>query len=612
MTDPRMRLHSFADSPLAAGIEAAARKAKLERQQKELEKEEPKGKLRLGCFEQPAAKKAKIEVKRRELAPLAPPAAAGNDGGEISVPSTANSAEKPAEKPAEKLLPEADLTEELDTPEARREREYFKGYFGEFVGPDKRMLLEEELGRGSFSSVFKCKDTKVGKDYAIKFIRSNKVLQKATEREIKLMRRLRSEASEKDPEASSCLLHLAGPEVFEHDGHLALVFHLQKSDLRTALYDDSGRGFSLVEVQGFAKNIFMALRALRRVRIIHNDLKPDNLLLSLDGKSVRLSDFGNCIDLADQHKRSYVRPAYCSAYRAPEILLGHSYSTRVDIWSAGATLFELAACRPLLLERTNNGMLEELLKICGPFPRSLTSSGKTVSRHFTTEGDFKLRKAKGPTVDEWTEELVLMGRYAKLINPVPPLLQKLVQRLSSYNRKQHAGMCKKLAELVVKCIAPDPGKRPGPEDILKSNAFMNSSAGEESEGEEEEGPRVALVSPPRKSVRSPPAAREGDKGSRIALLSPPRRVLSDTGHDRIALVSPPRKASRGAGGGLDAGKVSKTSPPRKSGRRATTPADSAASSDNGDKGRVSLTSPPRKQGKSGKISLMSPPRKASR
>lgn len=351
--------------------------------------------LRLGCFEAlPAARRGRAVGEPRKGVPLAPAPvpvqlhedeAILSDGDEVQ---GSHASDEPS-----RLLKAG-----VETAEQRRAREYFKGYFGELCGPDNRILLEGELGRGSFSSVFKCKDTRgLGKEYAVKFIRANKVLQKATEREIKLMRRLRSEASEKDPEGAQSFLALAGVETFEHEGHLALVFHLQLCDMRTALYGalgqdrDQGCQFSLPEVRSFGRNIFMALRALRCIRIIHNDLKPDNLLLSLDRKSVKLSDFGIAVDLTDTSKKNHFRPTYCSSYRPPEVTLGQPYSTRVDMWSAGATLFEIAANRPLLTSRSNNGLLHDLLQIAGPFPKRLATSGKVAGRHFTVEGAFKHR-----------------------------------------------------------------------------------------------------------------------------------------------------------------------------------------------------------------------------
>merc|ERR1719421_1860721 len=128
-------------------------------------------------------------------------------------------------------------------------------------------------------------------------------MRKVTEKEVKLMRRLRSQASEKDPDGAACFLGLAGPETFEHCGHLALVFQLQKCDLRSGLHRyGQGKGLPLAFVRNYAVHIFKALRALRSISVIHSDLKPDNLLISLDKASVKLSDFGSAMDVTERLK----------------------------------------------------------------------------------------------------------------------------------------------------------------------------------------------------------------------------------------------------------------------------------------------------------------------
>eukprot|EP00913_Durusdinium_trenchii_P018920 g17778.t1 len=156
-------------------------------------------------------------------------------------------------------------------------------------------------------------------------------------------------------------------------------------------------------------------------RIIHTDIKPDNLLMSLDKKSVKLSDFGCAIDTQDEVQIKHIRRAYASSYRAPEIILGQSYSTRADMWSAAATLFELADGRVLFAESSNNTMLYDMLKTCGPFKKAFATVGKNSLKHFSIEGDFKRRKTDG------NEQLLPMRRFAKPAKP--PLLSRLREKL---------------------------------------------------------------------------------------------------------------------------------------------------------------------------------------
>eukprot|EP00439_Symbiodinium_sp_Y106_P076038 s440_g15.t1 len=242
--------------------------------------------------------------------------------------------------------------------------------------------------------------------------------------EVKLMRRIRTRAVEKDSEGATFLLGLANLETFLHNGHLALVFHLQRYDMRSALkrqVQEQNSGFPLKDVQRYTGNVLLALRALWSIRIIHTDIKPDNLLLSLDKESVKLSDFGCAIDTQESMQAAHIRRAYTSSYRPPEIILGQSFSTRADMWSAGATLFELASGHVLFPECANNAMLLEILRTCGAFKKQFAVAGKHALKHFTTQGAFRRRTKSG------SEQQLSMSHFATPSKPVPARLRNAVQ-----------------------------------------------------------------------------------------------------------------------------------------------------------------------------------------
>lgn len=81
-------------------------------------------------------------------------------------------------------------------------------------------------------------------------------------------------------------------------------------------------------------------------RILHRDLKPQNLLIDKEG-NLKLADFGlaRAIGLP---VRTYTHEIVTLWYRAPEILLGQKhYSTSVDMWSVGCIFAEMATMTPL-------------------------------------------------------------------------------------------------------------------------------------------------------------------------------------------------------------------------------------------------------------------------
>jgi dual specificity tyrosine-phosphorylation-regulated kinase 2/3/4 len=92
------------------------------------------------------------------------------------------------------------------------------------------------------------------------------------------------------------------------------------------------------QIRIFAIQLLNSLDFLRRERIIHCDLKPENIVLRKWGKSgIKIIDFGtSCFE--GKQLYSYLQSRY---YRAPEIILGTSYSFPIDMWSLGCILAEL-------------------------------------------------------------------------------------------------------------------------------------------------------------------------------------------------------------------------------------------------------------------------------
>ena len=93
------------------------------------------------------------------------------------------------------------------------------------------------------------------------------------------------------------------------------------------------------------------LRALAYIHArhrIHRDVKSDNVLLNTKGE-VKIADFGYAAQLTQQQQKrnTVVGTPY---WMAPELIRGHDYGTRVDIWSLGIMLMELAEGEPPYME----------------------------------------------------------------------------------------------------------------------------------------------------------------------------------------------------------------------------------------------------------------------
>ena len=89
------------------------------------------------------------------------------------------------------------------------------------------------------------------------------------------------------------------------------------------------------------------LQLLFTCRVLHRDLKPQNLLLDRQNNSLKLADFGLARAFGIP-VRAYTHEVVTLWYRAPEILLGAKhYSTPVDVWSLGCIFAEMINMKPL-------------------------------------------------------------------------------------------------------------------------------------------------------------------------------------------------------------------------------------------------------------------------
>jgi dual specificity tyrosine-phosphorylation-regulated kinase 2/3/4 len=121
-------------------------------------------------------------------------------------------------------------------------------------------------------------------------------------------------------------------ESFIFRSHLCIVFELLSINLYEFLKKNNFSGVSLSLVKRFAVQMLMCLDFLHDNKIIHCDLKPENIMLVKEDRSkIKIIDFGSgCFEAERMY--TYIQSRF---YRSPEVILGIPYTTAIDMWSFG-------------------------------------------------------------------------------------------------------------------------------------------------------------------------------------------------------------------------------------------------------------------------------------
>ncbi|KAK8762927.1 hypothetical protein V5799_034464 [Amblyomma americanum] len=243
----------------------------------------------------------------------------------------------------------------------------------------------EKIGEGTYGVVYKAKDKRDGKIVALKKIRldsEDEGVPPTTIREISVLKELKHK-------------HIVGLEEVIMDGSdkIYLVFEYLSMDLKKYLDGfDKHKQLDKGLVKSYMRQIFEAILFCHQRRVLHRDLKPQNLLI--DGKgTIKVADFGLARAFG-LPVRVYTHEVVTLWYRAPEVLLGaQRYSTPVDIWSIGCIFVEMVTRKPLF---HGDSEIDQLFRIF----RTLGTPTEQSWPNVTKLPDYK------PSFPSWKENIL--------------------------------------------------------------------------------------------------------------------------------------------------------------------------------------------------------------
>ncbi len=232
------------------------------------------------------------------------------------------------------------------------------------LGPYEVIAL---LGAGGMGEVYRARDTRLGREVAIK------VMREAGAHDAEARRRLRGEAV-----ALCRLSHPNVAAVFDVGTEADTDYLVMELIPGASLADRLREGpLPVAEILPLSLQLAEGMSAAHETGIVHRDLKPANIRVTPEGR-LKVLDFGLALELKPsvnlEEMVTVTLPGQVVgtlAYLAPEVLNGSRADARSDVFALGVVLYELATGRHPFPSSNTLELLNAMANRAAPAPRSL-------------------------------------------------------------------------------------------------------------------------------------------------------------------------------------------------------------------------------------------------
>lgn len=256
-------------------------------------------------------------------------------------------------RPKKPPRPKSEVFLNKHDPHPRRKR--FSAFGGDSpFGKSEAYIKLEQLGEGSYATVFKGYSNLTNQVVALKEIRlqEEEGAPFTAIREASLLKELKH--------SNIVTLH----DIVHTRETLTFVFEFVNTDLSQYMERHPG-GLDHRNVRLFLFQLLRGLSYCHKRRVLHRDVKPQNLLISEMGE-LKLADFG-LARAKSVPSHTYSHEVVTLWYRPPDVLLGSTeYSTSLDMWGVGCIFVEMITGMPTFPGiRDTYDQLDKIFKILG-------------------------------------------------------------------------------------------------------------------------------------------------------------------------------------------------------------------------------------------------------
>lgn len=292
-----------------------------------------------------------------------------------------------------------------------------------------RYQILDNLGKGAFSNVYKVLDHKFKKTFALKILRFEDRFVKQGKKEIDILKTLDNPYCVKVN------------TIMKFNKSFAFTFNLDSHTLYEELEKNNFKGFNDLYIKRCGKQILLGLDYLCNRKIIHADLKPENIMFDFAG-NLKIIDFGSSFFEDKTYINMYIQSRY---YRSPEVILGLQITTAADMWSFACILYELKMGIPLFKAKNGTNLFIMIINLINIPPSYLINK---CSRYETF---FRYSKSN----KEWVvKENLYKNKY--FLNP----------GMTALNIKSNS-----LEKILKMCLKWEPLYRCLPSDLINLDYF---------------------------------------------------------------------------------------------------------------------------------------------
>jgi HAMP domain-containing protein len=205
-----------------------------------------------------------------------------------------------------------------------------------------RYQLVEKIGEGAMAEVWRAYDPSIDRVLAIKILRAE--FGKTEEYANRFLR---------EAKAAGALAHPSIVTIYDvgvADGFPYIAMALLDGEPLDQVLAKQGK-LSPDRVLAIAAQLASALSYAHLSGVVHRDVKPSNIMLSADGRSAKLLDFGiarvaEAHGVGEQVKTQFGQVLGTPRYMSPEQAMGRDLDGRSDLFSVGAVLYEAIVGKP--------------------------------------------------------------------------------------------------------------------------------------------------------------------------------------------------------------------------------------------------------------------------